>query len=79
MGTIIVETFIARPPEQVFEYLRAYANEAKWQSMHVARVIVEPLYNFFAYIRLSPLFYCFVPVFSLGAVTMLVGFFVDKK
>ena len=42
MGTISVEIFIARPPQQVFEYLRDYANEAKWQSDHVAQVIVEP-------------------------------------
>jgi len=42
MGIVIVETFIARPPEEVFAYLREYANEAKWQSGHVSEVIVEP-------------------------------------
>jgi uncharacterized protein YndB with AHSA1/START domain len=42
MGTIIVETFIARPPTEVFEYLRDYTNEAKWQSTHVSQSIVEP-------------------------------------
>jgi uncharacterized protein YndB with AHSA1/START domain len=42
MGTLVIETFIARPPEEVFAYLRDYANEAKWQSEHVAEVIVEP-------------------------------------
>jgi uncharacterized protein YndB with AHSA1/START domain len=42
MGTIVVETFIARPPAQVFDYLRDYANEAKWQSQHVSQSIVEP-------------------------------------
>jgi hypothetical protein len=42
MGTITVETFIARPPEEVFAYLRDYANEAKWQSEHVSEAIVEP-------------------------------------
>ena len=42
MGTIDIETFIARSPEEVFAYLRDYANEAKWQSEHVAEVIVSP-------------------------------------
>ena len=42
MGTIIVETFIARLPEEVFAYLREYSNEAKWQSAHVSESIVEP-------------------------------------
>jgi hypothetical protein len=42
MGTITVETFIARPPADVFNYLRDYVNEAKWQSAHVSRSIVEP-------------------------------------
>jgi len=42
MGTFTVETFIARPPEEVFAYLRDIANEAKWQSEHVSEVIVEP-------------------------------------
>ena len=32
MGTVIVETVIARPPDEVFAYLRDYSNEAKWQS-----------------------------------------------
>jgi uncharacterized protein YndB with AHSA1/START domain len=39
---ITVETFIARPPEAVFAYLREYSNEAKWQSAHVGQAIVEP-------------------------------------
>jgi len=42
MGTFIVETFIARPPEQVFAYLRDISNEAQWQSEHVSEVIVDP-------------------------------------
>ena len=42
MGTIVVETFIARPPEEVFAYLRDYSNEAKWQSQHVSQSTVEP-------------------------------------
>ena len=42
MGTIIVETFIARPPGEVFEYLRDLSNQAKWQSEHVSEVRVEP-------------------------------------
>jgi hypothetical protein len=42
MGKIIVETFIDRPPEKVFDYLRDYTNEAKWQSAHVSQSIVEP-------------------------------------
>ena len=42
MGKIIVETFVARPPAEVFEYLRDYTNEAKWQSAHVSQSIVEP-------------------------------------
>jgi uncharacterized protein YndB with AHSA1/START domain len=42
MGTIVVETLIARPPEEVFAYLRDYSNEAKWQSQHVSQSIVEP-------------------------------------
>lgn len=42
MGTIIIETFIARKPDEVFAYLRDYANEAKWQSEHVEESIVEP-------------------------------------
>lgn len=42
MGTVVVETFIARPPEEVFEFLRDYSNEAKWQSAHVSQSIVEP-------------------------------------
>ena len=42
MGTIVVETFIARPPEQVFAYLRDISNQAQWQSEHVSEVIVEP-------------------------------------
>jgi hypothetical protein len=42
MGTIIVETFIARPPAEVFGYLRDYANEAQWQTAHVSQSVVEP-------------------------------------
>lgn len=42
MGTIIVETFIARQPAEVFDYLRDYTNEAKWQSSHVSQSLVEP-------------------------------------
>jgi len=42
MGTVIVETFISRPPEDVFAFLRDYSNEAKWQSAHVSESIVEP-------------------------------------
>lgn len=42
MGIIIVEIFIALPPAELFSYLRDYANEAEWQSEHVAEVIVEP-------------------------------------
>jgi carbon monoxide dehydrogenase subunit G len=42
MGTVIVETFISRPPEEVFAFLRDYSNEAKWQSAHVSQSIVEP-------------------------------------
>ena len=42
MGKIIVETFIARPPAEVFAYLRDYTNESKWQSAHVSQSIVEP-------------------------------------
>jgi hypothetical protein len=42
MGTVVVETFIARPPEEVFAYLRDYSNEAKWQSQHVSQSIVDP-------------------------------------
>jgi uncharacterized protein YndB with AHSA1/START domain len=42
MGTLTVETFIARPPAEVFDYLRDYANEAKWQTEHVSQSIVEP-------------------------------------
>lgn len=42
MGTVVVETFIARPPEEVFAYLRDYSNEANWQSQHVSQSIVEP-------------------------------------
>jgi uncharacterized protein YndB with AHSA1/START domain len=42
MGTVVVETFIARPPEEVFAYLRDYSNEAKWQSQHVSQSTVEP-------------------------------------
>jgi uncharacterized protein YndB with AHSA1/START domain len=42
MGTIVVETFIARPPEEVFAYLREYSNEAKWQSEHVSEATVDP-------------------------------------
>lgn len=42
MGTVVVETFIARPPGEVFAYLRDYSNEAKWQSQHVSQSIVEP-------------------------------------
>jgi hypothetical protein len=42
MGTITIETFIARPPLEVFNYLRDYANEAKWQTAHVSQAIVEP-------------------------------------
>jgi len=42
MGTVIVETFISRSPEEVFAYLREYSNEAKWQSEHVSEATVEP-------------------------------------
>jgi hypothetical protein len=42
MGTIIVETFIALPPAEVFNYLRDYSNEAKWQTAHVSQAVVEP-------------------------------------
>lgn len=42
MGTVIVETFIARTPDEVFAYLRDYSNEAKWQGAHVSQSIVEP-------------------------------------
>jgi len=42
MGTVVVETFIARPPDVVFEYLRDYSNEARWQSQNVSQAIVEP-------------------------------------
>ena len=42
MGTIVVETFIARSPNDVFIFLRDYSNEAKWQSAHVSESIVEP-------------------------------------
>ncbi|MDQ3707382.1 MAG: SRPBCC family protein [Chloroflexota bacterium] len=42
MGIVVVETFIARPPEEVFAYLRDYSHEAKWQSEHVSQVTVEP-------------------------------------
>ena len=42
MGTVIVETFISHPPEDVFAFLRDYSNEAKWQVAHVSESIVEP-------------------------------------
>jgi hypothetical protein len=42
VGIINVETFIARPPQEVFAYLRDYANEAKWQSEHVSEAVVDP-------------------------------------
>jgi hypothetical protein len=42
MGTIVIETFIARSPEEVFTYLRDISNQARWQSEHVSEVIVEP-------------------------------------
>ena len=42
MGTIVIETFIARSPDEVFAYLRDYANEAEWQSAHVVEARVEP-------------------------------------
>ena len=42
MPTFVIETFVARPPEQVFAYLRDVSHEAVWQSAHVSEVIVEP-------------------------------------
>lgn len=42
MATFVIETFVARPPGQVFEYLRDVSHEAEWQSEHVSEVIVEP-------------------------------------
>jgi hypothetical protein len=39
---VLVETFIARPADEVSAYLRDYANEAKWQSDHVSEATVEP-------------------------------------
>jgi uncharacterized protein YndB with AHSA1/START domain len=42
MGTVVIETFIARPPDEVFAFLRDYSNEAKWQSEHVSESVVEP-------------------------------------
>ncbi|MEW6086246.1 MAG: SRPBCC family protein [Chloroflexota bacterium] len=39
MGTVAVEIFIARLPNEVFAYLRDYTNEAKW---HVSQSISEP-------------------------------------
>ena len=45
----------------------------------IASVYFEPLSNFFRCYRISSLFYCFLPMFVLGLITVLIGFFVDKK
>jgi len=42
MRPIVVETVIARSPEETFAYMRDYSNEAIWQAEHVKDVIVEP-------------------------------------
>ena len=42
MGTMITETYVARPLEDVFAYLRDYSNQAVWQAPGVTEVVVEP-------------------------------------
>jgi carbon monoxide dehydrogenase subunit G len=42
MGSVLIETYVARPPDEVFAFLRDYSNEAKWQAKHVSQAIVEP-------------------------------------
>jgi len=42
MGTVLVETYIDRPPGEVFSYVRDYSNEALWQAGHVSKARVEP-------------------------------------
>lgn len=38
----LVEISIARAADDVFDFLRDYSNEAKWQSRQVSSVVVEP-------------------------------------
>jgi len=42
MGTVKVEIFIARPPDEVFSYLRDYANQRIWQAGNLIELTVEP-------------------------------------
>ena len=42
MGKFMVETFIARPPDEVFAYLRDVSNQKVWQAENVVEVTVEP-------------------------------------
>jgi uncharacterized protein YndB with AHSA1/START domain len=42
LTTIVTEIHITRPPDEVFAYMRDYANQAVWQAPHVTEVVVEP-------------------------------------
>lgn len=42
MSTVKIEVFIARPPDEVFSYLRDYANQRIWQAGNVIELTVEP-------------------------------------
>ena len=42
MAPFTLETAIVRPADQVFAYLRDYANQREWQGPNVLEVVVEP-------------------------------------
>ncbi len=42
MGLVKVDIFIACPPDEVFSYLRDYANQRIWQAENVIELTVEP-------------------------------------
>jgi hypothetical protein len=47
--------------------------------LFISTVYYDPLLQFFVFIGLPLFFYCFVPLFSAGALILPVGYFVEKK
>jgi len=45
----------------------------------ILAVYSAPFRSFFINIRLSPFYYCFLPMLVFGLVIIVIGFFVDKK
>jgi hypothetical protein len=42
MSTVKIEIFVARTPDEVFAYVRDYANQAIWQKENIIELTVEP-------------------------------------